>query len=271
MAFLKELRKSTYISHPERHQAEKPILETNQLTVRYETGTALEDVSFRLITGEQIAVVGPNGAGKSTLFKVIAGVLPITSGEVSVSGGGPGGHMCIAYLPQRSQVDWSFPVTVTDVVMMGRIGKLGLFGWPRKRDWEYVRQCLATVGLSDLAGRQIGELSGAAAADVHCRALAREAERAMDEPLNGLDVNSQEMIFDIITTARRRNVAVMIAHDLDQAAGRFDRVMLLNHRCWFGRPTEVFTPEVGGSLQSSCIIRGERTYRLGIPAVRRLA
>lgn len=263
MAFLKELRKSTYISHPERHQAEKPILETDQLTIRYETGTALEDVSFRLITGEQIAVVGPNGAGKSTLFKVIAGVLPITSGEVSVSGGGPGGHMCIAYLPQRSQVDWSFPVTVTDVVMMGRIGKLGLFGWPRKRDWEYVRQCLATVGLSDLAGRQIGELSGGQQQRMFiARALAQEAElMLMDEPLNGLDANSQEMIFAILDELRRLNVTVMIAtHDLDQAAGRFDRVMLLNHRLLgFGRPTEVFTPEklveaYGGKLH---IIQGE--------------
>src|SRR5512143_1483029 len=132
MAFIKELRKSTYIGHPVQHRPEEPILQVSGLTVHYETGVALEDVSFRLNAGERAAVVGPNGAGKSTLFKVIAGVLSPSSGEAAVSGQGPGGHICIAYLTQRSQVNWNFPVTVTDVVMMGRIGKLGLFGWPKR-------------------------------------------------------------------------------------------------------------------------------------------
>jgi manganese/iron transport system ATP-binding protein len=246
MAVFKELKKSTYISHPQDHRPGEPILEASGLTLRYESGVALDGVSFRLATGERVAVVGPNGAGKSTLFKIIAGVLPPGSGEVRVSGGGPAGHICIAYLPQRSAVDWQFPVTVGDVVMMGRIGKLGLFAWPRRSDWEIVTESLATVGLESLAGRQISELSGGQQQRMFiARALAQEAElMLMDEPLNGLDLQTQERIFAILDELRRRDVTVMIAtHDLGQAAGRFDRVLLLNHRLvGFGRPEEVLTP-----------------------------
>jgi manganese/iron transport system ATP-binding protein len=247
MAILKELRKSSYISHPAPHVPERPIVEATGLGVRYETGFALEDINFVLHTGERVAVVGPNGAGKSTLFKVIAGVLHPTQGEVTVSGQGPDGHICIAYLPQHSQVDWNFPVTVADVVMMGRIGKLGLFGWPKRSDWDLVYRCLEIVGLSDLARRQINELSGGQQQRMFiARALAQEAElMLMDEPLNGLDIHSQELIFEILDELRGRSVTVMIAtHDLEQAANRFDRVMLLNHRLLgFGRPEEVFTPQ----------------------------
>jgi manganese/iron transport system ATP-binding protein len=217
------------------------------VSVRYNGTLALEDVSFQLGRGERIAVVGPNGAGKSTLFKVIAGVLHPTKGDVKVYGHGPGGHICIAYVPQRSQVDWTFPVNVEDVVMMGRIGKLGLLRWPKPRDWDYVHQCLHVVGMADLAGRQIGELSGGQQQRVFiARALAQEAElMLMDEPLTGLDITSQEDIFRIIEELRQRRVTVMIAtHDLNLAAERFDRLMLLNHRLvGLGQPDEVFTPE----------------------------
>jgi len=166
---------------------------------------------------------------------------------VKVYGCGPGGHICIAYVPQRSQVDWTFPVNVTDVVMMGRIGKLGLLRWPGARDWGYVGQCLELVGMADLADRQIGELSGGQQQRVFiARALAQEAElMLMDEPLTGLDLTSQEDIFRILEELRRRHVTVMIAtHDLNQAAERFDRLMLLNRRLLgLGQPDEVFTPE----------------------------
>ena len=229
------------------HQAGSPTLEVSGLTVRYNGILALDDVSFQLTQGERVAVVGPNGAGKSTLFKVIAGVHHPTKGEVKVYGCGPGGHICIAYVPQRSQVDWTFPVDVTDVVMMGRIGKLGLLRWPGARDWGYVGQCLELVGMADLADRQIGELSGGQQQRVFiARALAQEAElMLMDEPLTGLDLNSQEDIFRILEELRRRHVTVMIAtHDLNQAAERFDRLMLLNRRLLgLGQPDEVFTPE----------------------------
>jgi manganese/iron transport system ATP-binding protein len=207
----------------------------------------LDDVSFQLHQGERVAVVGPNGAGKSTLFKAIAGVLKPFSGEIKVYGHGPGGHICIAYLSQRSQVDWSFPVTVSDVVMMGRIGKLGLLRWPKHRDWEVVHQALVDVGLVELANRQIGELSGGQQQRMFiARALAQEAElMLMDEPLTGLDIGSQESIFTFLDDLQSRGVTVMVAtHDLDLAARRFDRVMLLNQRMLgFGVPEQVFTPE----------------------------
>ena len=215
------------------HQPNQPILDVQNLTVRYNGRFALEDVTFHLHAGERIAVVGPNGAGKSTLFKVVAGVLQPSTGVVNVFGSRPLGHNCIAYIPQRSQVDWSFPVSVADVVMMGRSAKLGLLNWPHKKDWEYVHHALEIVELSDLAARQIGQLSGGQQQRMFiARALAQEAElMLMDEPLSGLDTPSQEGLLNLLDTLRDQHVTVMVAtHDLDQAARHFDRILLLNHR-----------------------------------------
>jgi manganese/iron transport system ATP-binding protein len=215
------------------HELNKPILDVQHITVRYNGRVALEDVTFHLHAGERIAVVGPNGAGKSTLFKVVAGVLPPSTGEVNIFGSRPRSHVCIAYIPQRSQVDWNFPVSVADVVMMGRSAKLGLLNWPHKRDWDYVHRALEIVELSDLAQRQIGQLSGGQQQRMFiARALAQEAElMLMDEPLSGLDTPSQEGLLNLLDTLRNQNVTVMVAtHDLDQATRHFDRIMLLNHR-----------------------------------------
>jgi manganese/iron transport system ATP-binding protein len=247
MAILKELRQTTNPHARAIHRQDKPILEVDRLSVRYESGLALDQVSFHLHRGERVALVGPNGAGKSTLFKVIAGILEPSGGRVSIAGEGPGGHICIAYVPQRSQVDWSFPVTVSDVVMMGRTSKVGLLRWPKRQDKDMVRQALADVGMEAFSARQISELSGGQQQRMFiARALAQEAElMLMDEPLNGVDVQSQEVIFALLDELRRRAVTIMVAtHDLDQAADRFDRVLLLNHRLLgFGAPQEVFTTE----------------------------
>ena len=248
MGLLQELRKTRHAfrRYHSPHREGEPILRASGLAVRYETGAALEDVSFELGAGSQTAVVGPNGAGKSTLFKIIAGVLRPTHGEVHVYGGEPGGHICIAYVPQRSQVDWSFPVSVADVVLMGRIGKLGLFRHRSARDLRVVEEMLALVDLSALAGRQIGQLSGGQQQRMFiARAMAQEAELVlMDEPLTGLDVNSQEDILAILDALGERGVTVMVAlHDLKLAAERFERVMLLNRRLvGFGAPESVFSP-----------------------------
>lgn len=232
---------------PARHLADAPILEALGVCVRYSGHLALEDVSFRLARGERVAVVGPNGAGKSTLFKAVAGVLPLSAGEIQVAGHEPGRHFCIAYVPQRSEVDWNFPVTVADVVMMGRIGRMGFLRHARRRDWDFVSRCLEVVGMTDLAKRQIGELSGGQQQRMFvARALAQEAElMLMDEPLTGLDVPAQESIFHILEELRARRVTVMVAtHDLNMAAKRFDRVMLINRRLFgFGRADEVFGPD----------------------------
>jgi len=215
------------------HQPDKPILDVQHITVRYDGHAALEDITFHLHEGERVAVVGPNGAGKSTLFKVVSGVLQPSSGDVKIFGSRPRGQVCIAYIPQRSQVDWHFPVSVADVVMMGRSAKLGPLNWPHKSDWEHVRHALETVQLSDLADRQIGQLSGGQQQRMFItRALAQEAElMLMDEPLTGLDTPSQESLLNLLDTLRTQKVTIMVAtHDLDQAARHFDRILLLNHR-----------------------------------------
>jgi ABC-type Mn2+/Zn2+ transport system ATPase subunit len=240
------------------HDPDAPILDVRRLEVRYDGRPALESVTFHLHAGERVAVVGPNGAVKSTLFKVIAGVLPPASGEVKISGFGPGGHICIAYVPQRTQVDWRFPASVEDVVMMGRIGRIGLFGWPGREDWDTVHTALEAVDMQSLAGRQIGELSGGQQQRMFlARALAQEAELVlMDEPLNGLDLPSQEAILGVLDGLRQWQITVMVAtHDLGQAAKSFDRVMLLNRRLIrFGAPGEVLTTDnlvqaYGGNLR----------------------
>lgn len=229
------------------HQAGASILEVSGVTVLFNGRTVLRDVSFDLTKGERVAVVGPNGAGKTTLFNVIVGMVQPNHGTVNVYGHGPGGHICIAYVPQRSQVDWAFPVNVADVVMMGRVGKLGPLRWPRSDDWAHVRHCLDVVGMADLADRQINELSGGQQQRMFiARALAQEAElMLMDEPLTGLDLVSQEDAFRALDTLRQGSVTVLIAtHDLSQAASRFDRVMLLNHTILgLGGADDVFTPE----------------------------
>jgi len=242
------------------HQPNQPILDVQNLSVRYNGRQALENVTFQLHPGERVAVVGPNGAGKSTLFKVVSGVLPPSSGEVKIFGTRPRGHICIAYIPQRSQVDWNFPVNVADVVMMGRSAKLGPLNWPHKQDWEHVHRALETVDLSNLASRQISQLSGGQQQRMFiARALAQEAElMLMDEPLTGLDTPAQEGLLDLLDTLRDQKVTVMVAtHDLEQASQHFDRILLLNHRIVaFGLPDEVLQTKnllsaYGGRLRST--------------------
>lgn len=243
MQILKNIPQPTLPMHHASHIPGSPILKVNDLSVRYNHTPALSGVTFELKPGDRVAVVGPNGAGKSTLFKVIAGVLQPSSGSVQVAGQGPGGHICIAYVPQRSLVDWRFPVNVADVVMMGRIGKLGLFRWPRHRDWEIVHQALELVGLGKLSNRQISELSGGQQQRMFiARALAQEAElMLMDEPFTGLDIVSQTEILNIIGELQQRHVTVLAStHDLQLAQDSFDRILLLNRQMiGFGLPADV--------------------------------
>jgi manganese/iron transport system ATP-binding protein len=259
MALFEEIQKtSQHLSrHRHPHEVDAPILRAEGLSVRYESGVALEDATFELNLGERLAVVGPNGAGKSTLLKVIAGVLTPTTGKVQIYGHEPRGHICIAYVPQRNQVDWSFPVTVADVVMMGRVGQLGLFRNPKANDWDLVNGALEVVRMTHLAKRQISQLSGGQQQRMFiARALAQEAElMLMDEPLTGLDINSQEEVFRIFDRLRQQKVTVLVSlHDLKIAAQKFDRVMLLNHQMLaIGLPQDVLTtenliPAYGGHL-----------------------
>lgn len=219
----------------------------DHVSVGYDGTAALQDVSLSVAAGERVAVVGPNGAGKTTLLKVIGGILRPSRGAVRVYGHRPGGHICVAYVPQRSQVDWDFPARVSEIVMMGRIRKIGLFRWPAKTDWETVDWALDRVGMQAFAGKQIGELSGGQQQRVFlAQALAQEAELILlDEPLTGLDSPSQEAIFGLLDDLRGGGVpAIVSTHDLNLAAERFDRVALLHRRLVaFGPPAAVLTRE----------------------------
>ncbi len=233
---------------PPEHQPTAATVELEHVWVYRNGVPALEDISFRLERGEQVAVLGPNGAGKSTLFQVIVGIVRPQRGQVRIYGSGPDRHLCIGYVPQRNQIDWRFPVTVWDVVMMGRVARIGFFRWPGRRDRESVAQALAEVGMAEYRDRQIGELSGGQQQRVFlARALAQEAELLLlDEPLTGLDVPSQEALLAILDRLRRRGISIIVAtHDLGQVMGRYDRVLLLNRRLIAdGPPEEVLRPQI---------------------------
>jgi len=238
---------ATLISRFSPHESGAPPITIDALSVRYNGTPALDNLQLEIPPGARVAIVGPNGAGKTTLLKVIAGTLEPSSGQVSIFGRGPHGHVCIAYVPQRSQVDWSFPVTVQDVVMMGRIRKLGVFRWPRRSDWSLVDRALEQVGMLEYRDRPIGELSGGQQQRVFlAQALAQEAEIVLlDEPLTGLDTPSQETILNLLDGLRGMGITVLIAtHDLNLAAEQFDLVMLLNRRLIaFGKPGEALSQQ----------------------------
>lgn len=232
---------------PAEHVKTAPSLELNDVTVFYGATPALENVTAHLHAGDQVAVVGPNGAGKSTLFNVIAGITRPQRGNVRIYGSRPTGHICVGYVPQRNRIDLRFPVTVRDVVMMGRVGKMGLFRWPSRADRKLVDGALEQVGMAPLAKRQIGELSGGQQQRVFlARALAQEAELLLlDEPLTGLDLPSQQAILTILGDLRAQGITTLVAtHDLNDAAEQFPLMWLLNRRMIAqGTPAEVLTPE----------------------------
>jgi ABC-type Mn2+/Zn2+ transport system ATPase subunit len=242
------LKSPNYLVHkfPE-HDVGTPTLRVSNLGFRFEGVDALTEISFDVNVSERLAVIGPNGAGKTTLFKIIAGVLKPTQGIVQIYGYEPKGHICIAYVPQRNLVDWSFPVDVADVVMMGRIGKIGPLRWPSPKDWEIVHHSLDLVEMGGFSKRQINELSGGQQQRIFiAQALSQEAELILlDEPLTGLDYNTQQDIFRILETLKQKKVTVMIAmHDLKLASEKFDRVLLLNKRLiGIGLAQDVFVPE----------------------------
>lgn len=227
----------------EDHIVDAPPIHLEAIDVRFNGTRALVDITTEIEPGKRIAVVGPNGAGKTTLLQVIAGTLNPNRGKVQIYGRHPQSHVCIAYVPQRSQADWKFPVNVREVVMMGRIRKIGLFRWPNQKDWAFVQSSLEQVGMHSFANRQIGELSGGQQQRVFlAQALAQGAEVILlDEPLNGLDIPSQEAILDILDQLSERGVTVLVAtHDLELARERFDQIMLLNRTLIaFGSPDEV--------------------------------
>jgi ABC-type Mn2+/Zn2+ transport system ATPase subunit len=218
------------------------------VTAGYDGRPALRDVTMSVPHGAQVAIVGPNGAGKSTLFKALVGLLPVRTGRILLHGRAPGGQIDpIAYVPQREEIDWGFPVTVHDVVMMGRYGRLGWLRRPRAADHEVVARCLDELGIADLERRAIGELSGGQQQRVFlARALAQEPHvLLLDEPFTGVDVSAREALLDLLAGLRRQGMTVLVStHDMETAAQRFELVALLKGRLIaYGAPPDVFTPD----------------------------
>lgn len=234
----------------------EPVLRVRNLSVSYNGTHVLFDVSFDVEAGQRVAIVGPNGAGKSTLFKAILGLAPRTDGTVSTNGAEVG------YVTQHSVVDRSFPVTVRDVVMMGRVGRMGWLRWHRPLDREIVQRSLAQVGMLEYAARQIGELSGGQQQRVFiARALAQEATiLLMDEPFSGVDAPTQEAILGILDDLHQQGVTLLVStHDLNLATDRFDRLALLNRQLIvYGPPREVVTPQaLAAAYGGQALWRGE--------------
>lgn len=223
-------------------------LEVQNVSLGYGDKTVVDGLTFSVPHGARVAVVGPNGAGKSTLFKALVGLLPLRGGQVFIHGLPLGNHRdCVAYVPQREEVDWRFPVTVGDVVMMGRYDHQGWLKRITMQDRRTVSGSLAQMGIADLAGQAIGDLSGGQQQRVFlARALAQEPHiLLMDEPFTGVDLTTQDATLRLLDDLRGTQVTAMIAtHDLNLAADKFDLMLLLNHRMIaFGKPAEVMKQE----------------------------
>lgn len=256
-------------SAPELHY-EAP-LEIHDLTVAYRKTPVLYGIDLKIAPGQLVGVVGPNGAGKSTLIKACMGVAPLSSGWVKIFGQ-PFRKAArrVGYVPQREAVDWDFPVTAFDVVMMGRYGRLGLFRRPRREDREVARACLEKVKMLPLADRQIGNLSGGQQQRVFlARALAQESDLYfMDEPFVGVDAATESAIIEILRELRGQGKTILVVHhDLPTAQRYFDSLILLNLRLIAHGPTEeVYTMDnlqraYGGRLTILSEVAGERANR----------
>ncbi len=228
---------------------QKPFpIEVHDLTVAYDKKPVLWDIDFELPESMITAIVGPNGAGKSTLIKSMMGLIPSSSGYTLIYGKPlDKQRRSIAYVPQRESVDWNFPISVTDVVLMGRYPHLRLFQRPSRADRELAMKALKEVGMEDFAKRQISQLSGGQQQRVFlARALAQDASiYLMDEPFAGVDAATEKVIFEKLQELRSLNKTVVVVHhDLQSVPDNFDWVMLLNLRLVaFGPVATAFTDE----------------------------
>lgn len=227
----------------------KTSLEVKNLTVSYSNKIALTDVNFSMESGKLIGIFGPNGSGKSTLMKAVLNLTAKDSGEVQINektleevrGN-------IAYIPQRSNIDWDFPILVRDTVLLGTYPKLGLFKRPKAKEKKIAEEALKKVGMEDFADKQIGELSGGQQQRVFlARSLAQNADIFfMDEPFVGIDIHSEEIIINILKELRDQGKTLfVIHHDLTKVEDYFDELILVNKELVAaGAVSDVFTPEL---------------------------
>ncbi|MBL9136774.1 MAG: metal ABC transporter ATP-binding protein [Verrucomicrobiales bacterium] len=223
-----------------------PPLEIHDLSVAYDRRPVLWGIDVEVPAGKLVGIIGPNGAGKSTLIKACMGVVAPSGGWVKVFGEPlDHAHRRVGYVPQRESVDWDFPVSVMDVVLMGRYGRLGLLRRPGAKDREIARASLDKVGMLPYANRQIANLSGGQQQRVFlARALAQESDLYfMDEPFAGVDAATEAAIVTLLHEMRDRGKTILVVHhDLPTARNYFDTLLLLNMRLVaFGPTDDVFT------------------------------
>lgn len=228
------------------------------LHVSYYGKEAINGVSLSVGTGNIVGIIGPNGAGKSTFIKALLNLIPIDKGKIDIFGSDIKDiRKKIAYVPQRNQIDWDFPIHVLDTVLIGTYPNLGIFKRPKKKEKEWAYECLKKVGMEEYANRQIGELSGGQQQRVFlARALAQNAEAFfLDEPFVGIDMASEETIIKLLKELKNQGKTVVVVHhDLSKANDYFDELVLLNKKLIsFGKVDQVLRPEVmlkayGGEL-----------------------
>lgn len=226
----------------------KPAIEVNNLSVAYGQHLALTNFSAHFPAGLLSAVVGPNGAGKSTLIKAILGLVPAFAGQVSLLGQDPKiSRRQVAYVPQRSDLDWDFPATVLEVALMGSYRSLGWFRRPGKAQKERAHAALAQVGMAELVHRPIGQLSGGQQQRVLlARALVQEAEiYILDEPFQGVDAPTERAIVSVLRGLKAAGKSVIaVHHDLYTVPSYFDYVVMVNRELVAEGPVaSAFTPE----------------------------
>ncbi len=227
----------------------QPALLAEQLSAGYPGNRfALSDINLSIGGGERVAVIGPNGAGKSTLFKAIVGTLQFTHGHISIHGVDCySSHIYVGYVPQQSEIDWKFPASVFDVVMMGRSRHIGWLRRPGKSDRAIVNDILDDLSLGDLASQQIGELSGGQRRRVFiARALAQDARvLLLDEPFAGVDQTAEQEIIDTLDTLTNQGITILLStHHMHNDALRFDKVLILRRKVMaYGPPGEVLTAQ----------------------------
>ncbi|MGD1808275.1 metal ABC transporter ATP-binding protein [Dapis sp. BLCC M126] len=224
------------------------MLIVQDLSVRYRSFTALNNVSFTFEAGESVGIIGPNGAGKSTMVKAMLGLIQSATGIALLKGKPLTPQLSqVAYVPQRSQIDWDYPVTVWNVAMMGRTLQTGMFRRPSTQSRELVKAALQRVGMYEYRDHSISDLSGGQQQRVFlARALAKEAELLiLDEPFTGVDQKTESIMFDIFNELKAQaKILLVITHDLSKTLDNYDQLLLLNkHVVAKGPRHEVMTQD----------------------------
>lgn len=228
----------------------QPLIELKQVSFGYGAEPVLADINLHLHPGQFAALVGPSGAGKTSLLKLILGGLQPSRGEIYIHGqllnGQPAPH--VGYVPQLETVDWNFPVTVEQVVLMGRVRRAGIWPWPAATDRAKMKAVLEQLEIDHLAGRHIRDLSGGQQQRVFlARALVAEPDLlVLDEPTTGVDMRTAENMLHLLADLNRQGITVlMTTHDLNAAAAHVPWVVCLNRRVVAqGRPEDVFTVDI---------------------------